>query len=146
MNDSINCDRQANYEDLAKRFSKILSEVQWLIIERRFIYGESLDQIGGEYLGMARSRVRQIEIMAIETIGEQFHHEIECFSEVLEKSLAEAGGALRVKECLRLFANISEAEFRIVLAACLKKQGDDNDLSKLFVIDKDTGCVRLMCR
>lgn len=122
MSKPTNADNQKPFKSLTERFSEVLTDIQWIVIERRFLYSETHEHIGGEYLGVASSRVRQIERNALEEINGRFRQEMEELSEALEKQLSVHNGELNIKDYLTTFPGISEDEFNILLSACREKK------------------------
>ena len=106
MNESNSCNGQLDLLVLITRMSESLTELQWNVLERRFIDGDTLEAIGG-HLGVASVRVSHIESKALAELIKLFHEEIECFSMKLEKLLTEAGGTLTVEKCFTAFPEIN---------------------------------------
>ena len=137
MSESNRCDEPLYFSGLLERISESLTEAQWIVIERRFVYGDTLEAIGG-FLGVASVRVRHIQNTALDEIIKLLHEEIECFSIKLEKLLSDAGGALTIKECLEEFPISDKAEFIILFTACQKNRDEIFHRSKEFISIKDS--------
>lgn len=121
MSKSNSCDNQQYFVDLTSRISDVLTEKQWLILERRFIYNDTPEAIG-RLLGIASVGVIHSYSKAIEDIFKSFNKEVDCFSMRLEKLLSDAGRILTVEECFTAFPEINECEFNILFEVCQKNR------------------------
>ena len=119
MSKSNSCNEPSFLSALAEKMPESLTDIQWNVLERQLVYGDSFEAIG-EHLGVASIRVRHIQSNAFDELIKVFHKEIECFSIRLEKLLSDAGGILTVEECFTAFPEINETEFIILLAVCQK--------------------------
>jgi len=106
---------------LSEKIPESLTEIQWIVLEIRCIYGDSIETIG-QHLRAASARVRHIQSKAFDELIKVFEQEIECFSIKLVKQLSDAGSALTIKECLTEFPEIGEVEFNIMFALCQKNR------------------------
>ena len=137
------CNNQESFAGIAERLSNVITDSEWLVLERHLVYRESYSHIGGAYLGVASSRVRQIENNALEKIIEKLHQEIECFSVKLEQLLVEAGGLLSVDNCVGGFPDMSEPDFNILLAACQYREEIAGQRAMKFVLDVNACNIHL---
>lgn len=119
MNKSNSFEDPSFLSALPEKMPESLTDIQWNVLERRLIYGDTFEDIGGR-LGIANARVHHIQNKAIDELVKVFYKEIECFSIRLEKVLAAAGGTLTVEECFSKFSEINETEFIVLLAVCKK--------------------------
>ena len=121
MSEKHYSDQSLYFNDLSVRITESLTDMEWIVLERRVIYGDTLEDIGAT-LGLASVRVTHIMNRAVKNVLEQFNEDIESFSIKLEKVLVEAGGVLKIRDCLRSFTEMSENEFMILFAFCMKKR------------------------
>ena len=121
MSNSNSCDKQLYFSGLTEKISESLTDIEWIVLERRIIYGDTLESIGAT-LGAARSRVSYTQNKALDGLIRALNEEIDCFSLMLEKLLSEVGGTLTVEECFTAFPEINETDFNILFAACQKKR------------------------
>ena len=136
MSKSNSCNEQLDISGLVTRMPESLTEIQWNVIERRLIYGDTFEDIGGR-LGVANARVQHIQSKAVDELIKVFHKEIKCFSIRLEKILSEAGGTLTAEQCFAEFPEINEAEFNILFAVCQKNREGILYREKELVLVKD---------
>ena len=74
MSKSNSCNEQLDLSVLITRMFESLTEIQWNVLERRLIDGDTLEAIGGQ-LGVASVRVSHIESKALAELIKLFHEE-----------------------------------------------------------------------
>ena len=117
MSKSDNGNRRVNYSEQIATASKLLTEVQWIVLQNE---GESLESIGA-ILGLARVRVKQLRSKALEVFRQAIREDIESFLMRLEELEIAEGAVPTLEKCLITFPELNEVEFNILMAICDKK-------------------------